>query len=75
MTRYTQLTVRDAHMVTVLITRIKTGKICFESLVICIISVVRHFGVYRLIPKLYVSLFMLIKWLTIYSINVRRVSL
>ena len=55
MTWHTQLTVQDAHMVTVLITCIKTGKIFFESLVICIISVVSHFGVYRLIPKLHVK--------------------
>ena len=43
------------------LTCIETGKICFESLVICIIFIVSHFGLHRLIPKLHGSLSMLTK--------------
>ena len=43
------------------LTRIETGKICFKSLVNSVVSIVRHFGVHRLIPKLHGSLSVLSK--------------
>ena len=43
------------------LTHIEVSKICFESLVIHLMSIIHHFGLYRLIPKLHGSLSMLTK--------------
>ena len=58
-TGYTTSRTRCTH--SYCLTRIETGKICFKSLVNSIVSIVCHFGLHRLIPKLHGSLSMLSK--------------
>ena len=57
----------------VIVLPIEAGKICFELLVIHLMSIIHHFGLHKLIPKLHESLSMLTKMAAICSKKVRSV--
>ena len=77
MIRYTQLSVQDAHAHGYRPTHIEIGKLCFELLVIHLISIVHQFGLHRLhdsqLSCMGVCCLSRPKWLTICSIKVRSV--